>query len=201
MKRTIMRGVTAVAAAVTTGGLVFGAAASGSFVADSRPADASGPTGRPAATSPADAMENTREELRASRGDLRQPLPPTAVLGVRYTAPEPAAAPPAPPAPRDRPTDPRSIARQMLADRGWSDQWSCLNSLWERESNWQTHNANPHSDAYGIPQSLPGSKMASEGDDWEDNPATQIRWGLKYIAGRYGSPCAAYEHSNSYNWY
>jgi hypothetical protein len=96
--------------------------------------------------------------------------------------------------------DPRSIARAQLAARGWSGQFSCLDSLWTRESNWRVYASNP-SGAYGIPQSLPGSKMASAGADWRTNPATQIRWGLGYIASTYGSPCAAWRHSQSHNWY
>ncbi|MDX6197677.1 MAG: hypothetical protein QOJ79_828 [Actinomycetota bacterium] len=95
---------------------------------------------------------------------------------------------------------PRAIARAMLADRGWSDQWGCLDSLWSRESGWRVYASNP-SGAYGIPQALPGSKMASAGSDWRTNPATQIRWGLGYIASAYGSPCAAWHHSESHGWY
>lgn len=81
------------------------------------------------------------------------------------------------------------------------DQWSCLDALWQRESNWNPSAMNPSSGAYGIPQSLPGSKMASAGADWRTNPATQIRWGLGYIKGRYGSPCGAWGHSQSVGWY
>ena len=98
--------------------------------------------------------------------------------------------------------DPRDIARALLASYGWSeDQFGCLDSLWTRESNWNPHADNPNSSAYGIPQALPGSKMASAGDDWEDNPVTQIRWGLGYIQDRYGSPCAAWGHSQSQGFY
>jgi hypothetical protein len=97
--------------------------------------------------------------------------------------------------------DPRSIARQLLAARGWSGQFGCLDALWQRESNWNHRAANPSSGAYGIPQALPAGKMASAGADWQTNPATQIRWGLGYIAERYGSPCAAWGHSQSHGWY
>ena len=62
------------------------------------------------------------------------------------------------------------------------------------------HAANP-SGAYGIPQALPGSKMASVGADWRDNAVTQIKWGLGYIADRYGSPCGAWAHSEGHGWY
>jgi hypothetical protein len=88
----------------------------------------------------------------------------------------------------------------MLAARGWSSQWGCLDSLWQRESGWRVYASNP-SGAYGIPQALPGSKMASEGSDWRTNPATQIRWGLGYIGSRYGGPCAAWSHSQATGWY
>ena len=88
----------------------------------------------------------------------------------------------------------------MLAARGWSGQWSCLDSLWTRESGWRVHASNP-SGAYGIPQALPGSKMSSAGPDWQTNPTTQIRWGLQYIASSYGGPCAAWRHSQCTGWY
>jgi hypothetical protein len=95
---------------------------------------------------------------------------------------------------------PRSIARAQLAQRGWSDQYGCLDSLWSKESGWSVYAANS-SGAYGIPQALPGSKMASAGSDWRTNPATQIRWGLGYIGSTYGSPCSAWRHSQNHNWY
>jgi hypothetical protein len=98
--------------------------------------------------------------------------------------------------------DPRIIAQALLAEFGWrQDQFGCLDSLWERESHWNVHADNPNSSAYGIPQALPGSKMASAGPDWANNPITQIRWGLGYIADRYGSPCGAWGHSQSHGWY
>lgn len=99
-------------------------------------------------------------------------------------------------------SDPRDIARALMGDYGFSqDQFGCLDSLWVRESNWNVYADNPTSSAYGIPQSLPGSKMASVGSDWATNPVTQIKWGLGYIRDRYGSPCAAWGHSESVGWY
>ncbi len=84
--------------------------------------------------------------------------------------------------------DAKTIARTMVANRGWSSgQFSCLDSLLTRESNWNHSADNPTSSAYGIPQALPGSKMASAGADWRTNPATQISWGLGYITDRYGA--------------
>ncbi|MCF2706754.1 G5 domain-containing protein [Arcanobacterium haemolyticum] len=95
----------------------------------------------------------------------------------------------------------QQIAYNMLASRGWGDdQFSCLVNLWNKESGWSTTAANP-SGAYGIPQALPGSKMASAGADWQTNPATQITWGLGYIAGRYGTPCNAWASFQSKGWY
>lgn len=96
----------------------------------------------------------------------------------------------------------QAIAAEMVAARGWgSDQFDCLVNLWERESGWQVDAANPSSGAYGIPQALPGSKMASAGADWRTNPATQIEWGLGYIEERYGDPCGAWSHFLDRNWY
>ncbi len=100
-----------------------------------------------------------------------------------------------------RSADPRAIARSLLAARGQSGQFSCLDSLWTKESDWEWNADNPSSSAYGIPQALPGSKMASAGADWRTNPETQIRWGLDYISQSYGTPCAAWRHSQAVNWY
>ncbi len=115
------------------------------------------------------------------------------------TAGKPAAA--AAPAATPNPGSAQAIGQQMVAARGWgNDQFSCLVSLWNKESGWRVNAYNP-SGAYGIPQSLPGSKMASVGADWQTNPATQITWGLNYISGVYGTPCGAWAHSVANNWY
>lgn len=98
--------------------------------------------------------------------------------------------------------DARSIGKSMAADRGWTgSQWTCLETLWDRESGWRVTADNPSSSAYGIPQALPGSKMSSAGSDWETSASTQIRWGLGYIADRYGSPCGALNAWDSKGWY
>lgn len=98
--------------------------------------------------------------------------------------------------------DPRDIARAMLPEFGFDDsQFSCLDQLYVSESDWDIHADNPTSSAYGIPQALPGEKMASAGPDWAENPATQIRWGLGYIASSYGTPCNAWSFKQSHNWY
>jgi len=99
-------------------------------------------------------------------------------------------------------SDPRAVGRLLVADKGWTaDQFRCLESLWSKESGWRWDANNPSSSAYGIPQSLPGSKMASFGSDWATNPVTQIKWGLNYISARYGTPCSAWGHSRAMNWY
>jgi Transglycosylase SLT domain. len=96
----------------------------------------------------------------------------------------------------------KAIARPMVRARGWSSvQFGCLSRLWTRESNWNHRAVNPVSGAYGIPQALPARKMASAGGDWRTNPKTQIKWGLKYIKARYGTPCAAWAHARSRGWY
>jgi hypothetical protein len=97
---------------------------------------------------------------------------------------------------------PRQIARQMLASFGWSQrQFPYLNWLWNRESGWNKFAENPYSGAYGIPQALPGAKMASAGPNWPSNARTQIRWGLRYIRATYGSPRRAWDHEVAYGWY
>ena len=96
----------------------------------------------------------------------------------------------------------KAYAASRLPSFGWgSDQFRCLDLLWTRESGWRADAYNASSGAYGIPQSLPGSKMASAGADWRTNAATQVNWGLGYIAARYGSPCGAWAHSEATNWY
>lgn len=96
----------------------------------------------------------------------------------------------------------KAIAKSLAAQRGWGDdQFACLDLLWMKESKWNATAENRSSGAYGIPQALPGSKMASAGADWRTNPATQITWGLGYIEGRYGTPCGAWSHSQAKGWY
>jgi len=96
----------------------------------------------------------------------------------------------------------QAIAYELVFEQGWDDQeFACLVALWDRESHWNVYSHNPSSGAYGIPQALPGEKMASAGDDWRTNPRTQIIWGIGYIAARYGTPCAAWESSETRGWY
>ncbi|MFF1574627.1 hypothetical protein ACFVWR_17950 [Leifsonia sp. NPDC058292] len=93
----------------------------------------------------------------------------------------------------------RSLAASM---HGWGDgEFQCLSNLWQKESGWNYQASNSGSGAAGIPQALPGSKMATAGADWQTNASTQIKWGLDYIARGYGTPCSAWSHSQSVNWY
>lgn len=114
-------------------------------------------------------------------------------------------------------SDIKTYAKQQIkeiakvSDSNLAAEFQCLDNLWVKESNWNPVAINPafspsqpnepEYQAYGIPQGAPGSKMASEGADWKTNPQTQVRWGLKYIAGRYGTPCSAWAHSVANNWY
>lgn len=92
----------------------------------------------------------------------------------------------------DDPASIKALAQQLLAEAGLSGEWSCFDYIITHESNWNPYAENPSSGAYGLPQSLPGNKMASIADDWATNPATQIKWAIGYMNDVYGSPCGAY---------
>ena len=104
--------------------------------------------------------------------------------------------------PPPNPGTAQSTAYNMMASFGFDPktEFGCLNNIWTRESGWRYNAANA-SGAYGIPQALPGSKMASAGADWQTNPATQIRWGLGYIKGTYGTPCNAWAFWQAHSYY
>jgi murein DD-endopeptidase MepM/ murein hydrolase activator NlpD len=99
-----------------------------------------------------------------------------------------------PPASNASAEESRAIAKKILEqDHGWGqNEYACLVKLWEHESNWNYKAENPSSGAYGIVQALPPEKMSTVGSDWRTNPATQIKWGLQYIEGRYKTPCGAW---------
>lgn len=98
--------------------------------------------------------------------------------------------------------DPRTLAQALLPQFGFSEsEFSCLDQIYTAESGWNVHADNPTSSAYGIPQALPGAKMASAGADWQNNAETQIRWGLGYIKARYGTPCSALSFRQGHGWY
>jgi hypothetical protein len=97
--------------------------------------------------------------------------------------------------------DPRSIARALLADYGFSgSEFGCLDALWVSESDWDVNADNPTSSAYGIPQALTGGTHQLPAD-YMTNPVSQIRWGLEYIRDSYGSPCSAWAFKQGHNWY
>ena len=97
---------------------------------------------------------------------------------------------------------PRQIARRLLHHFHWSRrQFRYLDPLWDRESSWSVYAYNSYSGAYGIPQAVPGAKMASAGGHWRTSARTQIRWGLRYIKDQYGSPRAAWDHELATGWY
>ena len=97
----------------------------------------------------------------------------------------------------------KSIAQGIAKEKyGWgSYQFSCLNTLWTKESNWNYRARNPRTGAHGIPQALPATKMEIIGTDWRTNPVTQITWGLHYIDVRYETPCKALSKFNRSRYY
>jgi len=172
-------------------------------------------TAATASQSPAPLVLSASPRPTATATALTRPASPrptaTATALTRPAVPRPTATATAPARPAPRPTaaataparsgSPQQIAEAMLGSFGWSSgQFACLDPLWARESGWRVTAENP-SGAYGIPQALPGSKMASAGPDWQTSAATQIEWGLGYIKGIYGSPCAAWDHEQATGWY
>ena len=101
------------------------------------------------------------------------------------------------------PASAKAVAKSLMSNYGWnnSTQYTCLVDLWNRESGWRWNADNPSSGAYGIPQALPANKMATVSSDWRTNATTQIKWGLKYISGKYGTPCSAWSHEEKVGWY
>ncbi|MGH8959936.1 MAG: ubiquitin-like domain-containing protein [Jatrophihabitantaceae bacterium] len=132
---------------------------------------------------------------------LHAPTPQVVKVGTKSAASSGSSAS-APKVTSVSPGSAQDIARKLLLAKGMgSDQFDCLVTLWNHESGWNTHAANP-SGAYGIPQALPGSKMSSAGPDWQNSAQTQITWGLGYIASRYGTPCDAWSSWQSQGgWY
>ncbi|MFD6140462.1 ubiquitin-like domain-containing protein [Promicromonospora sp. NPDC060271] len=131
------------------------------------------------------------ERTEVERKVIRKPVNEEVVVGTMDVATAPV-----------DPGSARALGQAMAAERGWgADEFSCLDQLWQKESGWRWNADNPSSEAYGIAQANPGSKMATVGSDWLTNPATQIEWGLGYISGRYGTPCGAWAHSVEIGWY
>jgi hypothetical protein len=152
-----------------------------------------------------------QQAQQAQRTQQPQRPQQAAPKNAAVPATQPAASPANPSTPSASPSatpvpaasgSPQSIAQAMLKSFGWSSsQFSCLEPLWAHESGWSVSASNPSTGAYGIPQAMPGSKMASAGPDWQTNASTQIKWGLGYIKDTYGSPCAAESHEQADGWY
>lgn len=140
----------------------------------------------------------TQARTSVSDGEIMRQLANTAErIAQNQAASAPASAPLT-----VQPGSNRALGYRLLLEFGWAaDQWPALDALWQRESGWSHLAENRSSGAYGIPQSLPANKMAAVGPDWRTRPETQIRWGLAYIGARYGSPKAAWEHSERVGWY
>ena len=192
----------------------MGAAAVGALTACTTPASEPAPAEPQAAPTSGATDERTEREdgrrkqrmSREGEGGARFDVPDAVILeqlrraaeriAQNYTAP-----PPTVPVDIDPGTN-RALGYQLMLDFGFAEQeWAYLDALWHRESGWNHLAENPSSGAYGIPQSLPAHKMAVVGPDWRSNPETQIRWGLAYIAARYGTPERAWQHSERVGWY
>jgi hypothetical protein len=136
-------------------------------------------------------MKNGQEASRTEIASvtIEEPKKQVEIIGAKLPTPT-------------NPTEAQAIGKEMMLAAGFGeDQWGCLYNLWMRESGWRTTAGNVSSGAYGIPQSLPASKMAAFGDDYLTNPRTQIAWGLSYIKGRYGTPCGGWSSFRAKGWY
>ncbi|WP_106402976.1 aggregation-promoting factor C-terminal-like domain-containing protein [Actinocorallia populi] len=145
-----------------------------------------------------------RKEVRERADDAARKDKVPSHTVKKGPTPEPAepSLPPVPAGPPVAPGTAQSIAKAMLPKYGWKadGQYDCLYQLWNRESGWRT-TAGRVDGPYGIPQANPGTKMSSAGPKWQTDAATQIRWGLGYVKGRYGSPCGAWAHFQANHWY
>ncbi len=199
LKKSIKKSMVFSGVAVAATGI---AVSSGIVVKDGTPSDSASTALAAAMADHQDNKALTRQDLadrvkEASRSDRRTSIDPTKASALNQDSGGQATKT------EDLTSgDPRTIARALLPEFGFDDsQFSCLDSLYMSESGWNIHADNPSSSAYGIPQALPGSKMASAGPDWQNNAETQIRWGLEYIQSRYGTPCGAWSFKMGHNWY
>jgi hypothetical protein len=119
--------------------------------------------------------------------------------------PTPTPGPPTPtPTPKPKPRvvpDTVANAKIYARNRLGATQYACLDKIFTYESKWNPLAENSRSGAYGIPQALPGSKMAAFGSNWRTSPLTQVKWGIWYVEDRYGSACAAWDHIEATGWY
>ena len=129
-------------------------------------------------------VEESRKEIQSVT--TKEPKKQVEIVGAKPKVPT-------------NPSENAQLGHEMMLAYGFGeDQWSCLYNLWMKESGWRVNAANPSSDAYGIPQALPGSKM---GPGWQDDARVQIQWGLGYVKGRYGTPCGAWSSFLAKGWY
>lgn len=97
---------------------------------------------------------------------------------------------------------PTGSHKHWMEQAGIPKSWyEDLNWIINHESGWRVNATNPGSGAYGLPQSLPGNKMASAGKDWRTNPITQLKWMYSYVKGRYGNASNAKHFWQTHNWY
>jgi hypothetical protein len=165
------------------------------------------PSQEPVAKQTTEAPAPTRTKAPVKRTGAAARVPRRVIMEQLAKRAERIAASMASASPEVLPTDVdphsnRGLGYRLMLQFGMAaDQWQYLDALWQRESGWNHLAENASSGAYGIPQSLPGSKMATVAPDWRTNPETQITWGLAYIAARYGNPRGAWEHSQRAGWY
>lgn len=165
------------------------------------------PSEEPVATQTTEAPTPTRTKAPVTRTGAAASVPRAVIMQQLAKRAERIAESMATDSPEVLPTDVdpdsnRALGYRLMLQFGVAaDQWQYLDALWQRESGWNHLAENASSGAYGIPQSLPGSKMADVAPDWRTNAETQITWGLAYIAARYGSPQGAWQHSQRVGWY
>jgi len=130
------------------------------------------------------------------------PKPPQLSFQPPATMPLPTPTPKPKPKPKPKPyVDSVANAKSYARNRLGATQYACLDDVFYYESKWNPLAENPRSGAYGIPQALPGEKMAAFGSNWRTSPLTQVKWGIWYVNDRYGSACAAWEHIEATGWY
>jgi hypothetical protein len=140
-----------------------------------------------AATHAAHALRAATKAQRKEKAAIAEAAKDKAKAGATYAGPIPSSC-------KEYSGNRATGCALMLAAGFGIDQFPCLEKLWDHESGWNHRAENRNSGAYGIPQAYPGSKMASVGADWRTNPATQIKWGLGYVKGRYDTPCGAWSN-------
>ena len=160
----------------------------------------------PAADQQAAEAERAAEAASAAEAEAQaaaaREAEAAAAAAAEQAAAEEAARAAAASVPVDDPAGAKAYAASVLGTHGWdASQMTCLDTLWNKESEWLTSATNASSGAYGIPQALPGTKLATAGGDWQTSYRTQVNWGLTYIESRYGSPCSALNFHYANNWY